>query len=653
MSNERFTFLQSQPVRLGVILLAVIIVVSIAGATVGRWQDLREERSNLLITGPDGLPMTIHPLPQTEFYGYSVGPILSLCVKNHLEGRSFEDKVKDFFVSKKKLVEEIVALCETEQAKAIKEREEKKQQDDLLLAKEEEEKRANRVTLKDLPIVELSPFTVNWLPVPEKLDDISLLEASSYDSISYFKMGSTSRGDDLIYSNGEAGIMGTYISRWVKTSDGKFVLLERQSVFIQGVESVFDSVAVADGEIARDSKSTIPGIDAPNEFEYLGTKWMRQGGLFTPDNMPFNSETKKPNHDLAQLSFGRLFSMEKKNETNDAIGSVSHFVRIADGFYLNYKMDDSRADDGTLIASWKSGHEKFKTLSFTGGVNNGGCGSVGDNRYYPKKDEVEKYEKVGDLKQGGALYRMTGMDNAVFEYLYKDVQYSAKPETSREEFAKHITILLSPDPLGRGYLFYSSIDSTDFMLLAECAKPVIYLYPEKTTEVSVQVGAHVTKSEPEYGSGWKVTAEPNGMLRDGNGKKWQSLFWDGTGYGEYPMIREGRVVSRSNIREALEGDLRALGLNEKERADFLEFWLPHMPNTPYVRLTWLTTSEMNRLAPLAVSPRPETVIRVFLDFAGQEFSETDLTPQTLSTIPRMGFTLVEWGGLLHSSREIR
>jgi len=88
-----------------------------------------------------------------------------------------------------------------------------------------------------------------------------------------------------------------------------------------------------------------------------------------------------------------------------------------------------------------------------------------------------------------------------------------------------------------------------------------------------------------------------------------------------------------------------MGLNEKEMADFLEFWLPKMPNTPYVRLTWFGNKLMDRLAPIFVMPKPETIIRVFLDFEGLG-SKINLPPQKLSSPARKGFTVVEWGGLL-------
>ena len=48
-------------------------------------------------------------------------------------------------------------------------------------------------------------------------------------------------------------------------------------------------------------------------------------------------------------------------------------------------------------------------------------------------------------------------------------------------------------------------------------KPVIYLYPEQETEVSVELDLNgkLTCTYPEYKDGWKVTAAPDGMLMYG------------------------------------------------------------------------------------------------------------------------------------------
>ena len=95
----------------------------------------------------------------------------------------------------------------------------------------------------------------------------------------------------------------------------------------------------------------------------------------------------------------------------------------------------------------------------------------------------------------------------------------------------------------------------------------------------------------------------------------------------------------------LKSQLLALGLKTTESQDFLDFWLDKFPNTPYLRLTWLGTADLERLAPIATSPKTDTRIRIFLEFEGLN-QPTTLKPQTLSAPTRHGFTLVEWGGLL-------
>jgi hypothetical protein len=179
-----------------------------------------------------------------------------------------------------------------------------------------------------------------------------------------------------------------------------------------------------------------------------------------------------------------------------------------------------------------------------------------------------------------------------------------------------------------------------------CGKPVVYLYPQQTTNVNVTVGADVVKSAPIYtAAGWRnVLAQPNGMLTY-QGKRYDSLYWEGFGNGAYPAITAGTVVPRSQAVATIRQQLAAQGLNQKETDDFLEYWEPKLPTQPYIRLTWFDTEQMNQLAPLHISPTPNTVIRVFLDFQGLDQPVT-LPAQTLSSLPRTGFTVVEWGGLL-------
>lgn len=70
-------------------------------------------------------------------------------------------------------------------------------------------------------------------------------------------------------------------------------------------------------------------------------------------------------------------------------------------------------------------------------------------------------------------------------------------------------------------------------------KPVIYLYPEKETDVSVEfaLDGRLTCTYPKYSDGWVVTAAPDGTLTDKNGQTYNYLYWEGETYAKYDMSK--------------------------------------------------------------------------------------------------------------------
>ena len=56
---------------------------------------------------------------------------------------------------------------------------------------------------------------------------------------------------------------------------------------------------------------------------------------------------------------------------------------------------------------------------------------------------------------------------------------------------------------------------------AVCEKPVIYLYPETETAITVQLDldGDLTCTYPAYGEGWTVIASPDGTLTDSPGQQ--------------------------------------------------------------------------------------------------------------------------------------
>ena len=180
-------------------------------------------------------------------------------------------------------------------------------------------------------------------------------------------------------------------------------------------------------------------------------------------------------------------------------------------------------------------------------------------------------------------------------------------------------------------------------ILTPAVKPVIYLYPEETTDITVQVEpqGRFTTVYPAYNDGWRVTAQPDGTLTDAAGREYYCLYWE----GEFDTVFDlsaGFCVSGGDTAAFLEDALAKLGLSEREANEMIIYWLPLMQENPWNLITFQTDA-YTAAAPMTVSPAPDTVIRFFMVWKALD-APVDVTPQTLSAPERSGFTVVEWGG---------
>lgn len=180
-----------------------------------------------------------------------------------------------------------------------------------------------------------------------------------------------------------------------------------------------------------------------------------------------------------------------------------------------------------------------------------------------------------------------------------------------------------------------------------CAKPVIYLYPPRTTRVRVRldVSGILTASEPAYDPvihGWDVIATPEGSLTDPvTGRAWPYLFWEAD--ARFTSGVDGSVVAGADTEPFLEKKLAELGLNAAERAAFIEYWSPRMTGNRY-NLVRFEGAVYEEIARLTVTPRPDAVIRVFMTFMPLDFPVKVDAQRIAPPAVRHGFTVVEWGG---------
>lgn len=191
---------------------------------------------------------------------------------------------------------------------------------------------------------------------------------------------------------------------------------------------------------------------------------------------------------------------------------------------------------------------------------------------------------------------------------------------------------------GESYAYYTSFDEEPTPM-----KPVIYLYPEKETEVTVKLdyNGKLTCTYPEYRDGWSVTAQPDGTLTDASGQTYNYLYWEGQGPAEYDFSK-GFCVKGEDTAAFLESALAQLGLTRKEANEFIVFWLPMMQNNPYNIITF-QTDRYTETAPLTITPAPNTLLRVYMAWYGSE-EAIEIPTQELTAPERSGFTVVEWGG---------
>ena len=175
------------------------------------------------------------------------------------------------------------------------------------------------------------------------------------------------------------------------------------------------------------------------------------------------------------------------------------------------------------------------------------------------------------------------------------------------------------------------------------AKPVVYLYPEEETAVSVKLAydGKLTCTYPAYGDGWKVTAKPDGTLTDAKGQTYNYLYWEGESYAPYDLSK-GFCVTGADTAAFLEDALAKLGLNRREANEFIVYWLPMMEGNAY-NLISFDTATYEASAKLKIDPAPDTLIRVFMTWQPSE-EYVEMEPMELTVPQRSGFTAVEWGG---------
>ena len=176
------------------------------------------------------------------------------------------------------------------------------------------------------------------------------------------------------------------------------------------------------------------------------------------------------------------------------------------------------------------------------------------------------------------------------------------------------------------------------------AKPVLYLYPEVDTDVTVSFSNPeiLDTTYPKFNGYWNVKASPNGDLLDKDNKYYYALYWDEKKVHKIDFS-EGFYVEKEDAIEFLEEKMSYIGLSDKERNEFIMYWLPILEKNEKSLVYFELTEERESYNKLLISPQPDSMLRVVIHIKKVD-EKVKIKKQSLNKFKRKGFSVVEWGG---------
>ncbi len=179
-------------------------------------------------------------------------------------------------------------------------------------------------------------------------------------------------------------------------------------------------------------------------------------------------------------------------------------------------------------------------------------------------------------------------------------------------------------------------------------KPIIYIYPEENIDLTIKLGNtnNLLYTYPKYKNEWNVKVSSDGNIYDYDTKRnYYGLYWEGIDNYKLNM-NEGFVIKGSDTVKFLEEKLSILGLNDYEINEFIIYWIDKLENNKYNFISFRNIDDINKSMPLYFSKKPDTLIRVMMDFKPLD-NYIEVKEQKLEKIERKGYAVVEWGGTIH------
>lgn len=289
-------------------------------------------------------------------------------------------------------------------------------------------------------------------------------------------------------------------------------------------------------------------------------------------------------------------------------------ARIAEWYIVSNEVDESLDKNRSKFT--------FKIHEHQANLSKSIIYSIGEEE---KSVKTSNETRIDEIVKSGAYD---------FKFLLTVKHYEIMIDSLHIEPQHHIIIQLN---------FRSSIQNI------YVKKPVIYLYPEKETNIDVKLNStgDLFFTYPEYNDGWTVKADSEGNITH-NDESFNYLFWESEQEFDQSFVdrNQGFHVSQDELVSFLESSLTKFGFTSKERADFITYWIPNMKDATNLYIYLLFNEACDEFATLDISPEPDQIARFYMlwEDAGTDYDKDGIVPQEIPTFNRDGFTVLEWGG---------
>ena len=93
----------------------------------------------------------------------------------------------------------------------------------------------------------------------------------------------------------------------------------------------------------------------------------------------------------------------------------------------------------------------------------------------------------------------------------------------------------------------------------------------------------------------------------------------------------------------MEEKLDIIGLNKREKNEFIMYWLPILEKNKKNLVYFELTEERESYNKLIINPKPDSLLRVVIHIKKVD-QYVEIKEEKLKKFKRSGFSAVEWGG---------